>query len=231
MSPHHHHEHHSSSSASLRDFVLGMSDGLTVPFALAAGLSGAVDSPVIIVTAGLAEIVAGAISMGLGGYLSAKTEKEYYESEERREQREVELVPHVETKEVEDIFRAYGVPEPQLAAVVGAICDHPQKWVDFMMRYELGLEKPDPKRLLQSPMIIGGAYILGGMVPLMPYIFMSHVAEALQVSAFVSLIALVAFGAFKGYCTGQKMWVSAMQTALIGSLAAIAAFTLAKLVT
>lgn len=228
---HHHHENHNKSSASLRDFVLGMSDGLTVPFALAAGLSGAVDSTAIIVTAGLAEIVAGAISMGLGGYLGAKTEKEYYESEERREHREVELVPHVERKEVEDIFRAYGVLEPELTSIVGTICDHPQKWVDFMMRYELGLEKPDPKRLLQSPLIIGGAYVVGGMVPLAPYIFMNHVSQALPVSAAVSLIALVAFGAFKGYFTGQKMWAAALQTAFIGSLAAIAAFTIAKLVT
>ena len=232
MSDYHPHpENHSRSSATIRDFVLGMSDGLTVPFALAAGLSGAVDSTGVIVVAGLAEIVAGAISMGLGGYLAAKTEKEYYESEERREHREVQLVPHLETKDVEDIFRGYGVSEEQLPAIVGAICDHPQKWVDFMMRYELGLEKPDPKRLLHSPIIIGGAYAVGGLVPLTPYMLVAHVHEALLASIGVSLVALFAFGAFKGYFTGQKVVKSALQTTIIGSVAAACAFLIAKSVT
>jgi len=224
-----HHEHHVTSAASLRDFVLGMSDGLTVPFALAAGLSGAVDSTAIIVTAGVAEIAAGAISMGLGGYLAAKTERDHYESEERREHHEVERVPHVEAKEVADILREFGVPEAQVPVVVEGIAQHPQKWVDFMMKFELGLEKPDPQRLVQSPLIIGGAYVIGGLVPLSPYMAMPHVAEALRVSVGVSLLALFAFGAFKGYFTGQKWFPAAVQTTLIGSLAA-AAFMIAKLV-
>ena len=225
---HHHHEHHVTSSAALRDFVIGMADGLTVPFALAAGISGAVDSTALIVTAGVAEIAAGAIAMGLGGYLGAKTEKEHYESEYKRELHEVKHLPKVEAREVSDILVGFGVPEAQLAPVVEAICAHPEKWVDFMMRFELGLERPDPRRILQSPLIIGSAYVLGGLVPLAPYMLIPHVSEALQMSAFVSLIALIAFGAFKGYFTGQKMWVSALQTATIGSLAAFAAYTIAK---
>jgi vacuolar iron transporter family protein len=227
---HHHHEHHVTSSLMLRDFVLGMSDGLTVPFALAAGLAGAIDSAAIIVTAGVAEIAAGAISMGLGGFLAAKTEKDHYDSEERREHKEVEVVPHVEAKEVGDILRDFGVPEPQVPIVVAAIQQNPQKWVDFMMRFELGLERPDPRRLLQSPLIIGGAYAIGGLVPLLPYMFIPHVGDALSMSVVVSLIALFAFGAFKGHFTGQKVLNAALQTTLIGGFAALAAFAIAKLV-
>jgi VIT1/CCC1 family predicted Fe2+/Mn2+ transporter len=226
----HHHEHHAKSSASLRDFVLGMSDGLTVPFALAAGLSGAVDSTALIVTAGVAEIAAGAISMGLGGYLAARTEKDFYEAEERREYMEVERVPHVEEKEVADIFLEFGVPEHNIKPVVDAIKAHPKRWVDFMMRFELGLDRPDPRRLVHSPVIIGGAYILGGLVPLSPYIVFHHVAQALPASIAVSIVALMAFGAFKGHYTGQKMWAAALQTTVIGAAAAACAFALAKLV-
>ena len=229
-SHHHHHEHHSKSSVSLRDFVLGMSDGLTVPFALAAGLSGAVDSTAIIVTAGVAEIVAGAISMGLGGYQAAKTESDYYDAEERREHREVQAVPHVEEKEVADILQEFGVPQAQVPVVVNAIAQHPQKWVDFMMKFELGLERPDPSRLMKSPLIIGGAYILGGLVPLMPYVAFKHVTPAFHASIAISLVALFAFGAFKGYFTGQNMLKGAVQTTLIGSVAAAAAYWIAKMV-
>jgi VIT1/CCC1 family predicted Fe2+/Mn2+ transporter len=225
MSPHH--EHHVKSSEMLRDFVIGMSDGLTVPFALAAGLAGAVDSTGLIVTAGAAEIAAGAIAMGLGGFLGAKTERDHYESERQREFREVECVPHVEAKEVEDILQEFGVPQEQLTPVVDAIRRNPAKWVDFMMRFELGLERPDPRRMVESPLIIGGAYALAGMVPLFPYIVMDHIADALPLSVAVSIAALFAFGAFKGYFTGQKLWASALQTTLIGALAAAAAFVIA----
>jgi vacuolar iron transporter family protein len=230
MSGHHHHEHHVNSPAALRDFVIGMADGLTVPFALAAGLAGAINSTGLIVTAGAAEIAAGTIAMGLGGYLGARTEKEHYESEHRRESREVELVPHIEAKEVGDILRDFGVPEMQVPVVVGAIQKNPRKWVDFMMRFELGLERPDPRRLMQSPLIIGGAYAAGGFVPLFPYIVIDNVEQALAISAAVSLVALFAFGAFKGYFTGQKMLGAALQTTLVGSLAAAAAYVIAKLI-
>jgi VIT1/CCC1 family predicted Fe2+/Mn2+ transporter len=228
--PHRHTEHHVHFSESLRDFVIGMSDGLTVPFALAAGLAGAVDNTSLIVTAGVAEIAAGTIAMGLGGYLGAKTEKEHYESEERREYKEVEQVPHIEAREVGDILRSFGVPESHVPAVVEGIQSNPKKWVDFMMRFELGLERPDPRRLLQSPLMIGGAYMIGGFVPLMPYIFISVVDEALLFSSIISLIALFAFGAFKGYFTGQKPVKAAMQTTVIGSLAAATAYTIASLI-
>jgi VIT1/CCC1 family predicted Fe2+/Mn2+ transporter len=228
MSQHHHTEHHIQSSAVLRDFVLGMSDGLTVPFALAAGLAGALDSNATIVTAGIAEIVAGAISMGLGGYLAARTEKDYYDAEERREHQEIKMVPHVEEKEVADILANFGVPEASLPIVVDAIKQHPQQWVDFMMRFELGLEKPDPKRMLQSPLIIGGAYAVSGFIPLVPYMVMGHADTALRLSVAVSLVALFAFGAFKAYFTGQNIIRSALQTTLIGGLAAAAAFMIAR---
>lgn len=226
----HHHEHHNASPAGLRDFVIGMSDGLTVPFALAAGLAGAVDTTTLIVTAGVAEIAAGAIAMGLGGYLGAKTEKEHYDSERKREFREVECVPHVEAKECADILVEFGVPEDRVGAVVEGIQRNPTKWVDFMMRFELGLEKPDPSRLYKSPIIIGGAYILGGTLPLIPYILIPNPMNALMVSSVVSLVALFAFGAFKGYFTGQKMLRSGVQTTMIGAAAAFAAFGIAGLV-
>lgn len=223
-----HTEKHVTSSEALRDLVIGLSDGLTVPFALAAGLTGAVDSTAIIVTAGLAEIAAGGISMGLGGYLAAKTAKDHYDSEEKREHREIELVPHVEAKEVGDILREFGVPETQLPVVVEGICKHPQKWVDFMMRFELGLERPDPSRLVHSPLIIGLAYVAGGLIPLFPYMVIHHAVQAFRVSVLVTGLALLAFGAFKGHFTGQRKARSAVQTVLIGGVAAAAAFVIAK---
>jgi VIT1/CCC1 family predicted Fe2+/Mn2+ transporter len=229
MSGHHpHSEHHNKSSEALRDFVIGMSDGLTVPFALAAGLSGAVDTTTLIVTAGVAEIAAGAIAMGLGGYMGAKTEKEHYDAEHSRELREVRDMREHELDETRDILQEFGVPEAQIPIVLEAITKDPNKWVDFMMRFELGLERPNPKRMYHSPVIIGGAYVLGGMVPLMPYILVEHVNEALPISVVVSLIALAGFGAFKGHFTGQKMLKSASQTTLIGGLAAGAAFAIAS---
>lgn len=226
----HHHEHHVTSSAALRDFVIGMSDGLTVPFALAAGLAGAIDSTAIVVTAGVAEVAAGAISMGLGGYLAARTERDHYNSELKREEDEVINLPQVEAKEVGDILREFGVPEAQVPAVVDGIRSNPKKWVDFMMRFELGLERPDPRRMVATPLTIGGAYAVGGLVPLLPYMLIGHVGQALPVSAGLSLAALAAFGAFKAYYTGQKMFAGAWQTALIGGLAAAAAYMIARMV-
>lgn len=225
-----HTEKHVAASAWLRDLVIGLSDGLTVPFALAAGLTGAVSNTGLIVIAGLAEIAAGAISMGLGGYLAARTERDYYDSEEKREYREVEVVPHVEEKEVADIFREFGVPEEHLAPVVAAICEHPRRWVDFMMRFELGLEKPNPRRLVSSPMLIGGSYAVGGMIPLFPYMVIPQSMDALRASIVLTALALLAFGAFKGHFTGQKMLKSAIQTALIGGAAAAAAYGIARVV-
>jgi hypothetical protein len=157
-----HVERHFTSGEAVRDIVIGMSDGLTVPFALAAGLSGAVQSTSIVITAGLAEIAAGSIAMGLGGYLAARSDAEHYASERLREQTEVRQIPEAEAREVSDVFASYGVSAEDAAPVVSALRARPEAWVDFMMRFELGLEAPDPKRALVSAATIAGAYIAGG---------------------------------------------------------------------
>ena len=220
----HHHEHHNESSESLRDFVIGMADGLTVPFALVAGLSGAVDSTALIITAGVAEIAAGCIAMGLGGYMGAKTESEHYASEYARELYEIRELTHVEEKETRDILLDFGVAEEHAPLIIEGLKKDPKKWADFMMRFELGLDKPDPSRLFKSPLIIGGAYVAGGMVPLSPYILLGNVHQALPISCIVSIIALFAFGAFKGHYTGQKPLKTGFTTTLIGAAAAGTAF-------
>jgi vacuolar iron transporter family protein len=223
-----HVERHFTSSAVVRDIVIGMADGLTVPFALAAGLSGAIQSTGIVVTAGLAEIAAGSIAMGLGGYLAAKSDAEHYAAEQRREEREVREIPREEMNEVADIFREYGVAEEHITPVVEAMTRRPKEWVDFMMRFELGLEKPDPRRATTSAMVIGGAYIAGGLVPLMPYMLLGSAHTALLFSCAITLIALAVFGYVKGSYTGAKKWKSALQTAVTGGLAAAAAFAIAR---
>lgn len=205
-----------------------MSDGLTVPFALAAGLSVAVSSTGIIITAGLAEVAASAIAMGLGGYLAAKSDAEHYASELEREKQEVVQVPEKERSEVTELFRSYGLSEEQAAPVVQALSEHPQVWIDFMMRYELGLERPDPKRALTIALTIAGAYIVGGVIPLSPYIVLSQVQSALLWSVWVTLAALLVFGYIKGRFTGKRPIRSALQTALVGGIAAAAAFGIAR---
>jgi vacuolar iron transporter family protein len=223
-----HAEKHFTASDTVRDVVVGMSDGLTVPFALAAGISGAIAMSHLVVTAGLAEIAAGSIAMGLGGYLAGRSESEHYASERRREEEEVKSVPDVESKEVEDIFEAYGVSPDESRTVVEALRRRPQAWVDFMMRFELGLEKPDPRRALISAVTIGGSYAVGGIVPLGPYFFIRDAHTALIVSAAVTAVALAIFGYFKGQFSGARPLVSAAQTVVIGGIAAAAAFLLAR---
>jgi VIT1/CCC1 family predicted Fe2+/Mn2+ transporter len=223
-----HIEQHFTGSETVRDLVIGMSDGLTVPFALAAGLSGAVQTTGVIVTAGLAEIVAGSIAMGLGGYLAAKSDAEHYFSERTREEREVGETPDVEAEEVAQVFRSYGLPAEQINTVVAALRQRPQAWVDFMMRFELGLEKPNPKRAFISAATIAGAYIAGGFVPLGPYIFLSAAHTALIVSVMTTVVALSVFGYVKGRFTGVPPLRSAGQTVLVGGLAAAAAFFIAR---
>jgi VIT1/CCC1 family predicted Fe2+/Mn2+ transporter len=205
-----------------------MSDGLTVPFALAAGLSGAINSNGIIVTAGLAEIAAGSIAMGLGGYLAAKSDAEHYASEQRREQREVAEIPEEEMEEVAQVFRGYGLSKEQVAPVVHALSQRPKAWVDFMMRFELGLEEPRPERAMISALTIGGAYMAGGLIPLAPYILVSSSQVSLLISIGVTLTALLVFGYIKGRFTTAKPGRSALETALVGSLAAGAAFLIAR---
>src|SRR5438477_1239309 len=223
-----HVERHFTAGETVRDVVIGMSDGLTVPFALAAGLSGAVASSSVVITAGLAEIAAGSIAMGLGGYLAAKSDAEHYRSEREREQREVVEVPEEERREVAAIFRSYGLTDEQAAPLVEALSRRPRKWVDFMMRYELGLDKPDPGRALRSALTIAGAYVAGGLIPLSPYFFMRDVRAGLTVSVAMTLAALLAFGYVKGHFTGARPLRGALQTALIGGLAAAAAFLIAR---
>ena len=223
-----HVEKHFTASESVRDIVIGMSDGLTVPFALAAGLSGAVTNSNIIVTAGLAEVAAGAIAMGLGGYLAARTDAEHFFSERAREERETEEVPQQEIAEVADVLRSYGLGEEHLDAVVKAICSDKQRWVDFMMQFELGLEEPDPRRASRSAFTIAFSYIAGGMVPLASYFFIRSVHSALIGSIAVTLLALLVFGYIKGRFTTSKPFISAWQTVFVGGLAATAAFVIAK---
>lgn len=225
-----HTERHFTSSAVVRDTVIGMADGLTVPFALAAGLSGAIDQTAIIVTAGLAEIAAGSIAMGLGGYMAAKSDAEHYAKEREREKREVAEIPHEEMREVAEVFEAYGLTPAQTWPIVEALRKQPRAWVDFMMRFELGLEKPDPKRALTSALTIAGAYVVGGLIPLSPYIFLPKTSDALQLSVVLTLIALLIFGFIKGRFTGTRPLKSALQTAFIGSVAAGAAFAIARMI-
>lgn len=223
-----HIEHHFTAGATVRDIVIGMSDGLTVPFALAAGLSGAITSSSIIITAGFAEIAAGSIAMGLGGYLAAKSDAEHYASERRREEQEISEKREVEMAEVAEVLRSYGLADEEAAPIVKSLSTRPREWADFMMRFELGLEKPEPKRARTSAMTIAGAYIVGGVIPLSPYLFSSQAQSALLFSVAVTLIALGIFGFVKGQFTGVRPIRSAFQTTLIGGLAAAAAFGIAR---
>ncbi len=225
-----HIEHHFTAGETVRDIVIGMSDGLTVPFALAAGLSGAVSSTNIIVTAGLAEIAAGSIAMGLGGYLAARSDADHYTSERRREQMEVKTMADAEKAEVGEIFASYGLTAEESSPIVEALSKRPDAWVDFMMRFELGLEAPDPKRALTSAITIALSYIVGGLIPLSPYLILAKAQTALLVSVGITLLALLIFGYVKGHFTGAKPLLSALQTALIGGLAAGAAFLIARLI-
>jgi VIT1/CCC1 family predicted Fe2+/Mn2+ transporter len=223
-----HIEKHFTATATVRDVVIGMSDGLTVPFALAAGLSGAVANTKLVIIAGLAEIAAGSIAMGLGGYLAARTDSEHYHAEEEREYREIVELPDVEEREVAEVIEGYGLTPEQAAPVVAAIRSEPKRWVEFMMRYELGLERPDPGRAVRSATTIAGSYVVGGMIPLSPYFVSNTVIQGLWVSLVVTLIALFVFGYVKGRLTGIHPLRGGIRTVIIGGLAAGAAFGLAR---
>jgi VIT1/CCC1 family predicted Fe2+/Mn2+ transporter len=223
-----HVEQHFTAGETVRDVVIGMSDGLTVPFALAAGLSGAVAISHIIVTAGLAEVSAGAIAMGLGGYLAARSDAEHYASERKREEREIQELPDRETTEVEELLQTYGLSPDVTGPLVNALKARPKAWADFMMRFELGLEEPDPSRALRSALTIAGAYVTGGLIPLLPYMLKHDVGAALPWSITVTALALACFGYMKGRFTGAHPIRSAIQTTIIGGLAAAAAFGIAR---
>jgi VIT1/CCC1 family predicted Fe2+/Mn2+ transporter len=226
---HHHHEQHFGQSETVRDVVIGMSDGLTVPFALAAGLSGAVSSNDIIITAGLAEIIAGSIAMGLGGYLAGKTEIEHYDSELAREYHEIKVFNEVERKECKEIFANYGLSQESQEKIIEELVKNDDKWVDFMMKFELGLDKPDINRARQSARNIGLAYIVGGIVPLTAYMFTTSPQQGLIYSAAITILCLVSFGYFKSKVMGQSPLKGSIQTASIGIIAAAAAFAIASL--
>jgi predicted membrane protein (TIGR00267 family) len=223
-----HQEQHVSSSETIRDIVIGMSDGLTVPFALAAGLSGAVNASGIVVTAGMAEIVAGSIAMGLGGFLAGKTDADHYNSELKREYEEVDRVPAQEKEEVKQVFAEFGLSATLQQQIADEMEKDKDKWVGFMMKYELGLEKPDPNRARKSALTIGVSYIVGGIIPLSPYVFIHDTVQALYYSCGITLMALFIFGYFKSKLTGQPPISGAIKVVVIGALAAAAAFILAR---
>lgn len=224
-----HTEKHFTSKEVIRDIILGMSDGLTVPFALAAGLSSAGGHMELIMIAGLAEIAAGSISMGLGGFLAAKSEAEHYASEEKREYEEIATVPEKEIEETVDIFKPYGLSQQHLSKVIEQFKQDPDHWVEFMMRHELGLEKPNPWRARTSAITIAAAYLVGGIIPLSPYFFMQSPTRALTASILVTMGALFVFGYVKAKYIGANPFRGMLQTALIGGTAAAAAFLIAKL--
>ncbi len=225
-----HVEQHFTAGNAVRDIVIGMSDGLTVPFALAAGLTGAISQTHLIVTAGFAEIAAGSIAMGLGGYLAARGDAEHYASEKDREELEIVTKPEAEAQEVRDIFLTYGLTPEECHTVVESLRQRPKDWVTFMMRFELGLEAPDPSRAWKSALTIASAYIVGGIIPLSAYLILNDAQAALRLSVGVTLLALAVFGGIKGRFTGVPVVRAALQTVIIGGLAAAAAFAIARLI-
>jgi predicted membrane protein (TIGR00267 family) len=227
---HLHHEEHLQSSDLLTDIVIGMSDGLTVPFALAAGLSGAVDSTSVIVLAGVAEIAAGSIAMGLGGFLAGKTEQDHYNSEVKREYWEVDNLPEKEEAEVREFFEGLGLSKEVQDKATAELIKDKDRWVEFMMKHELNLDKPDPKRARKSAFNIGVSYVVGGLVPLSPYFFVSDSVQALKISVVITLLCLFIFGFFKSKITGVNPWTGGLKVMMIGAAAAAAAFGIARLV-
>jgi len=225
-----HREEHFRGGETVKDIVIGMSDGLTVPFALAAGISGAISAAHLVVTAGFAEIAAGSIAMGLGGYLAAKSEAEHYASERAREEAEIRDLPETEAAEVAEFFRQYGLTCEECDPVVAGLRQRPAAWRDFMMRFELGLEEPDPKRALRSAMTIAASYVVGGVIPLAPYLICHEIKTAFYLSVVSTLSALAVFGFVKGRFTGVSGMKSSLQTVLVGGLAAAAAYALARLI-
>ena len=225
-----HKEIHSTLSGFVRNVIIGMADGLTVPFAIAAGLASAgAHTQTVVIAAVLAEIAAGSVSMGLGGFLAAKTEHDHYYAERRREEWEVDHKPQAEEQEVVDALRKYGLSQEESANVAASLKSRKKDWVDFMMRFELGLEEPDEKEALRAAATIGGSYVVGGLIPLMPYLLLRDVTEAFYGSIIVTLAALIIFGYLRGFIIGGRPVRSMVQTVLVGGIAAGAAFLLAKL--
>ena len=231
---HLHLEEHMQSSDLLTDIVIGMSDGLTVPFALAAGLSGAAsqftDGVHLIYIAGIAEVAAGSIAMGLGGYLAGKTEQDHYKSELKKEYWELEHKREIEIQEVRNVFLGWGLSKDTAEEATQEIIKDDKRWVEFMMKFELGLTEPDPKRARKSALNIGLSYIVGGFIPLTPYFFVDNAIKGLEISAGITLVCLFVFGFFKSKMTGIHPWWGGVKVMLIGATAAAAAFGIAKLI-
>ena len=225
-----HTEHHFKAREVVRDLVLGISDGLTVPFALAAGLSSATLGNNIVVIAGLAELAAGAISMGLGGYLAGLSDVQHYLNEKKREEDEIRDVPLEEEKEVLAILAGMGLDAHECEILMAGLKRKPDVWRDFMMKFELRLEEPAPRRALQSGLTIGLAYVFGGFIPLFPYFLTASSNKALSFSAVVTLIALLCFGFLKGKVVGSSPLRSAAEAAFIGTAAACTAYFIARVI-
>ena len=221
-------EQHFTASETVRDLVIGTADGLTVPFALAAGLSGAVAANPLIVTAGFAEIAAGCVAMGLGGYLAARTDAQHFSAERAREEQETIDWPERERWEVAAILHRYGMRGETLQRATEAVASDRKRWVDFMMRFELELSEPAPGRAAQSAATIGGAYVVGGLIPLLPYLMLAETRPALQLSAVLTGIALLGFGWLKARATGLPPLRGAVQTLAVGGLAALVAYLVAR---
>lgn len=225
-----HIEKHFTAGEAVRDIVIGMSDGLTVPFALAAGLTGAISDSHVVLTAGLAEVAAGSIAMGLGGFLAARGDAEHYASELLREQHEIETVPETEAQEAREVFQSFGLAADESRQIVESLRQRPKDWIAFMMRFELGLEPPRPGRAWKGALTIALAYVVGGLIPLSAYFIQADARRAIGVSVAVTLVALAGFGAVKGRFTGVPMLRSGLQTTVIGGLAAAVAFAIARCV-
>jgi len=225
-----HTEHHFESSETVRDVVIGMADGLTVPFALAAGITGAINASHLVIVAGLAEIAAGSIAMGLGGYLAARSDAEHYASERLREEREIVERVDDERHEVLEILESYGLTRAESTPILTAFEAKPKVWVDWMMRFELGLEEPEPGRAVRSAITIAVSYIAGGLIPLAPYMLTPAASVALRFSVAATILALAIFGYVKGRFTGAPPLLSAIRTTVIGGLAAGAAYSIARLI-
>jgi len=223
-------EQHKKNTNIVRDIIIGMSDGLTVPFALTAGLSGVLDTNHLIIVSGLAEITAGCISMGLGGFLAGQSEAEHYDAELKIEHKEIEDVPFIELKEVEDIFSELGVDKKLSKQVALQVSRNKNKWADFMMKLELKMEKPATNQAIKSASTIALSYLIGGFIPLFPYIVFSSSKSGFIVSCIVTILALVVFGFFKSKMTAQPMVKGTLKVATTGIIAAAAAFLLAKAV-
>jgi vacuolar iron transporter family protein len=222
-----HQEVHLKQPTVLKDIIIGLSDGITVPFALTAGISGAGISNHIIITAGIAEICAGAIAMGLGGYLAGKTEEEHYYHEMHREYAEIKTVPDVEKQEVRDALAYYGLSKEIQDKAAEELSNNEKQWVEFMMHNELRLEEPEKGRAANSARNIALSYIVGGTIPLLGYVFTDLPATGLRDSSIFTILCLLLFGYFKSKMTGQNPFTGALKTTGIGILAAASAFGIA----